>query len=482
MTFNIGDATTPQEPRLPIGTVLVRGDMRYIREADGWWTDDSAIWPVSMNSHPHTIESLRPWTETLAQFRQRFAVTALYAAHFNGNGGYREGAEVALRALRIPDPRNEGLRIGSWVNSDINGHRVPRGAVLLSGAPDRAEGYSLFRKQAYFVGLVGPRIGTIPPLMRVIGLPSDYEHEPWPDPEPDDTEQLHAFMRTVWEAGMAEKRSRGWCAMFEASMVLLGLSEEVVATLPGGTVAPAVTQIVAGAVVRDSAELRAAPVGTVIIDDPDPDLDDVWCARKRADQLWEVSHHGPDGDFDDPWDVGSISVHPRLTYVSVPEGPRFRNGTVVTCGQVRSMVPGAVIRYSNDDRRTMFGRTETAEARANDNHTVGIAPVNRGDWSSGGNTMQVVWDGVSPIHETPVLDNTELDLMPVGTVIGQAFDGAVPSASWRKIDAGVWNRLYSDGSLRDGTRTSESFAIGPLRYQHIPVPGVDSPEPALPRT
>lgn len=481
MTFNIGDTSTPQEPTLPIGTVLVHGDVRYIREADGWWWDDNVAWPISMSVYYHTIESLHPWTETLAQFKQRFAVTALYAAQFNGGGGYRHGADAALRALGIPDPCNQDVRIGSWVNSDINGARVPDGAVLLSGAPDRAEGYSLFRKQSYFIGLVGPRTSTIPALMRVIGLPDGYEHEPWPDPEPDDTEQLHAFMQAVWEAGWQQKQSRSWCAMFEASMVLLGLSESVVATLSTDTVAPAVTQIVAGAVVRDHEELRSAPVGTVIIDDPDVERDNVWCARKRADQLWEVSPNGPDGDFGDTWVVDSISVHPRLTYESVPEGPRFRNGTAVTHQQVRSMVPGAVIRYHRDSTRTMFGRTEVGEALNNDSRTVGIDPIYRGQWSRG-DTMQVVWDGVSPIHQSPVLDNTELDLMPVGTVIGQVFDGAVPSASWRKTDVGVWNRLYSDGSLRDGARTSESFAVGPLRYQHIPVPGVASPEATLPRS
>lgn len=316
MTFNIGDTVTPQEPRLPIGTVLARGSLRYVREADGWWNDNDLMWPINMNTNLHTIEAMHPWVETLVQFKQRFAVTALYAAHFNGGGGYWDGALSALSALHIPDPRVEPLRIGSWVNHYVNGEQVPQGAILLSGAPDRAEGYSLFRKGGYyFEGLVGPRASTTPALMRVVGLPVAYEHEPWPDPEPDDAEQLHAFKRTVWEAGWREKQGRGWCAMFEASMVLLGLSAEVVATVSEATPGP--VQIVAGAVVCDREELNSAPVGTVITDSPHED--DVWCARKRTDERWDISEDGLNGEFTHTQDTDSIVIHPSLTYVSVPE-------------------------------------------------------------------------------------------------------------------------------------------------------------------
>ena len=452
--ISIGDTVRTDDLSVPIGTSLNDGTQIWTREVDGWRGAAAAHYPHPTALHlSGEVTALVPYVETLAMHQQRFAVTCLAMGEYAGGGGYLYGAQSILERLGLDDPTDERLGIGSWVSSYVNGGAVPHGTVLLSGARDRAEGHTLFaRSRGFMERLSGTRNDSGLLLLQVVGLPPGYEARVWPAPSDDEQEQIRAFRVASWEAGCREKSSRGWCEVFESSISVLGLSEDVAEELRGRGPTPAP---VAGAVVASHEQMDAAPVGTVIEDI----IGSTW--TKTTAGLWSgCGANSTTRDF---------IVNGTLSYRSVETWPRFAYGAAVDNAQQRSCALGAVFAYE-DGARYLLGRTDDGGGY---NGTRGLT-ADMPNWSNTHTT--VIWDGVSPIHEVPVRDHEEMNMMPIGTVIGQQWNGASFAITWTKREDGRWAVLRGGGI--DGQVTAENLAIPPLRYSYIPVPGVPMPDSA----
>lgn len=468
---NIGDRVRTNDLSLPIGTVMDAEGTVWIKEVDGWHNSNGS----RHYRHPNavaiegTVTGLVPYVETLAMHKQRFAVTCLAMGHHSGGGNYLEGAREILRRVSVDQPGDQALRIGSWVQSQVNLGIAPAGTVLLSGAPGRAEGHSLHVvNSAYSVGhLSGPRRSVDYLLLQVVGLPPIYETDDWPEPAENEEDLIRLFRISAWEAGFAEKQNRSWCSDFEAAISVLSLSANEARRLEMvGELHPVATTTgpIAGAVVIDREELDAAPVGTVIDEGTNG-----WHATKRADGYWDTVGSGGTHDVRA---TSGITVHLGLRYRSVPPvGPRFATGTPVTTPEQNSCVEGAVFAYTDHDRP--HRRYLWARGPGGQHPTVGLTLGETVTSRCNVDTV-VLWDGISPIHEVPVSDHAELAVMPIGTIIGQAWGGREFSITWEKTDRNQWRPSTGGSSPVSDT----TLAVSPLRYAYIPVPNVPRPATA----
>lgn len=424
-TINIGDTVRPHHLLAPIGTIAEFNGERWVREVDGWHSASGGYhysYPVQMSTYSGEVVGYTPFTETLEQYQQRFAVTCLAKALEAGGGGYFEGAILILERLELEDPRFERLRVGSWVSRRVNESLLPAGTVLLSGQPERAEGHTLWHSRLphRLEHLSGPRSQSGELLLRVVALPEDYATDSWPEPGEAEAEHIREFMIRAWDEGWQEKQDRNWCSDFEASMSVLDLSERNVAVLR-------------------AARATASTNTTVTVN------------------LDSTATSSPDYTFDQ-------SAH------ALP------HGSVVNGREQRNCVPGAVFTYGNVNDVTRFVWARTTQEHARNSGNVGLT-IGVENVCIGQHHVTVVWDGVSPIHESPVRDHRELEMMPVGTVIGQDFEGGVPGNAWLKTDADGWSTLRANGTTIHGACSSSAFYTGTLRYVHIPVPGVDHEYP-----
>ena len=458
----IGERIVPRNLTAPIGVTIESTENGILtREVDGWHSADAAYhftYPSQLrDNYGGPVTSYVPFTETLAQHKQRFAVTLLAKAAEAGGGGYREGALDILRRLGLIDPRREVLRVGSWVQRQVNLVMVPAGAVLLSGARNRVEGHTLYvsPRPGQIRHLSGPRRSINMQMMQVVALPADHVCDQWPEAVEDEERAIIEFRVRAWDEGWREKQERGWCGDYERSMSVLDMSETNTASLrsllqetPDGSPRPGMVCTV---------ELMdAAPVGTVVSDSS-------YSAAKQENGRW-LSTNGSSSD------AATHYFHSGLVFSAVPDAvptfPVFAPGTQVSSQQQQSCAMGAVFAYRDGEAGYLWARAEGGH-----NGTLGITLGATGVHWSNSNTF-VVWDGTSPIHDSPVLDHRELEKMPLGTVIGQQFEDGIPGTAWRKTSPDRWTVINRDGSEQSGSMTTSAFGTSPLRYVHIPVPGI----------
>lgn len=455
--INIGDTISGDDLMVPVGTSFVYNSVTYTREVDGWHASSGGHY-----QHPRTfrnggeVTEMVPFTETLDQYKQRFAVTTIAMGHMAGGGGYLSGAYDIVEQLGLENPENEAVREGSWVNSYVNYAQVPQGSVLLSGARNRGTGHTLATLNGRTMRVLsGPRLHHETKLWQVVAVPPDVTTQAWAAPAEDEEDRIRAFRVQAWDIAYQVKMDRGWCDDFETNISILSLSSDVANRLR--TVgAPAGTPWVPGTTVTLDG-LTSAPVGTVIHEGTG------WRATKRTDGDWDYTSSG---GYTGQVESRDITLHPGLTYRSIGvTGERFAYGTQVSSRQQRSCALGAVFTYMEGTTRYLWARTNEGGT----NGTRGIALGSEGVHWSNSNTS-VIWDGISPIHEVPVRDHREMTLMPVGTMIGQEWDGARFNPLWEKFGPDDWRSSLDNIRLPDN-----GLSTGPLRYAYIPVPGVPRP-------
>lgn len=448
---SIGDRVLSSDLRVPIGTTITTGEGLWTREVDGWHSDNGRHYTTPRNTaFEGDVVGLVPYVETLAMHKQRFAVTCMTMGALAGGGSYRDGARDIINGLSLPDPATEPLRVGSWVSEHVNAMVVPLGAVVLSGARNRAEGHSLFvKREPYSWGaLSGPRHRADRILTQVVALPAGYETTDWPEPAENEQDLIREFRIRSWEVGYRVKTDRGWCPDFENNISVLGLSERVARDLRQGPDAPVLVGAQCTAALMD-----AAPVGTVVTEGPGR-----FTATKES-TCWRQ------WDTQDEIYPADLYFHPGLTFHTVPVGPRFTYGQRLTNAEQQSCPLGAVFAYPGAGLTTQYvmGRTDEGGRHGTRN----IQPDGGADWGDG---HRLIWDGTSPIHEVPVQDSVEMTLMPIGTVIGERWRRGAFTNTWTKTAADEWTNDENGRHF-----PSSQFVLQNLRYGYIPVPGVPRP-------
>jgi hypothetical protein len=453
--INIGDRVNANDLSVPVGTSMEYEGTVWTREVDGWHSDGSHYNQPNQCQMSGLVTGVVPYVETLAMHQQRFAVTCITMGVLAGGGGYLSGAREIVDSLGLTNPPSERLRVGSWVSAVVNAEQVPVGAVLLSGARDRAEGHSLFFKvDPYEIRhLSGPRRSASRLLTQVVALPADYDTDDWPEPAEDEAEQIRLFRIRSWDVGFQVKTDRGWCPDFESNISVLGLSRNVADALRReGSPTVVDPGVVAGAVC--TADLMdAAPVGTIVTEGPGS-----FTATKEA-TCWRQWSTG--GEIH-PTD---LYFHEGLRFHSVPDVAPvsgFLYGQLLSNEEQVSCALGAVFAYPGEgETRFVMGRTDEGAMHGTRN----IQPNEVGAHYGSGHRL--IWDGSSPIHEVRVQDHAEMVCMPVGTVIGEGWDGEGFANIWVKTAPDVWTADHG------GTYASGNFTLPSLRYAYIPVPGVN---------
>ena len=231
----------------PPGTIIgpVGGQVN-IRTVDGWssYVTNTGWAPQSHCSMPYnhdggtvTYVGTEPEPETVPQFKQRFATTALGGAVENSVD--RGPVRTALRRLHIDEADRYTLRLGMHVHTrdDETVSAIPTGTLLVCG--DSAltpEASGLWAKTHHGVaGLLGSVLGhETRRVLRVLSFPDGTEVHDWPDEE--DGLTLSAYKVRCWKAGMVTKGETGWCAQVEEVMKRCGLHHTLTETDGPGAV------------------------------------------------------------------------------------------------------------------------------------------------------------------------------------------------------------------------------------------------------
>lgn len=224
--------------RVPVGTIITPrgGGQEFEKHVDGWRARNNphAVYGINDFSMGYnTIASIpkgKVTWESLAQWQFRYRDNCYASAESAGVS--TETVAMAMEELGIGDDQFP-LGRGVTFSSEHDKYRLPVGAQVTVGIPDRVEAFGLFVKgRAGWNHLLGEITSLASQRVTVV----TGEEPGWyttPGTEGEQT-ALANFKAKAWRTGWKVKVNHRWCESYENYMGRIGLTESVLREVEHG--------------------------------------------------------------------------------------------------------------------------------------------------------------------------------------------------------------------------------------------------------
>lgn len=242
-TLRVGEVTTGWDlENAPVGSIIISGDTRYDRVADGMWervnNRQYRYSPHDFQPHQCRVESIpegytyapRP-EETVHQYMWRFRQHALRGAVQNG-----VSYDASERALRDMGAGAEHFPLGKGVRmlNPQDMRSLPTDTLVYLGSPAFYGGFMVWQKRGNSWHRVLGEGGRSPEEGRggctILTLGNSDATPAWVTASPSEGEagRIAEFKATAWRRGWELKREQSWCGTYENVMRQFGLTRDAI--------------------------------------------------------------------------------------------------------------------------------------------------------------------------------------------------------------------------------------------------------------